>query len=417
MKISGMRWKRTAALILAAGILVTAGCSRERKEASLTMSGNKSETASAEVIEDILADYMEEHSDTSVSYEEQENYDYYDMWQNREEEGQLDDIILTDRDTARKLTRSGGLEDMAGLVRDLPFPQNMKEQMKSRGRKVCRIPLTLSSFGMYCNLKILEEHGQKVPGTLEEWVDICEYFKTCGITPVIANNDTSITTMVLAKSLYPLYKSGVMEGKLKRIEDGEKELSDYLLRGFTLARDFCTRGYIDRKKALETEPLSDDLEEFVKGESPFMLTGTEAVEKVKSMNPGFEFKVVPYPVLEEGSVLIVNPGDWLSIPAEGKNTERAKEVVQYILKEENMKKLADVRGSFSPLADQQQPEMEEIRDIVESYETEVVVIAEDINAVFPMWDITGEAVGRLLEDEDLDLLMEWMNEQAREAVN
>ena len=82
-----------------------------------------------------------------------------------------------------------------------------------------------------------------------------------------------------------------------------------------------------------------------------------------------------------------------------------------------MKKLADVRGSFSPLADQQQPEMEEIRDIVESYETEVVVIAEDINAVFPMWDITGEAVGRLLEDEDLDLLMEWMNEQAREAVN
>lgn len=113
----------------------------------------------------------------------------------------------------------------------------------------------------------------------------------------------------------------------------------------------------------------------------------------------------------------MNPGDWLSIPAEGKNTERAKEVVQYILKEENMKKLADVRGSFSPLADQQQPEMEEIRDIVESYETEVVVIAEDINAVFPMWDITGEAVGRLLEDEDLDLLMEWMNEQAREAVN
>ena len=398
MKISGMRWKRTAALILAAGILVTAGCSRERKEASLTMSGNKSETASAEVIEDILADYMEEHSDTSVSYEERENYDYYDMWQNREDTGQLDDIILTGRDTARKLTGSGGLEDMAGFVRDLPFPQNMKEQMKSRGRRICRIPLTLSSFGMYCNLKILQEHGQKVPGTLEEWVDICEYFKTCGITPVIANNDTSITTMVLAKSLYPLYKSGVMEG-------------------FTLARDFCTRGYIDRKKALETEPLSDDLEEFVKGESPFMLTGTEAAEEVKAMNPGFEFKVVPYPVLEEGSVLIVNPGDWLSIPAEGKNTERAKEVVRYILKEENMKKLADVRGSFSPLADQQQPEMEEIRDIVESYETEVVVIAEDINAVFPMWDITGEAVGRLLEDEDLDLLMEWMNEQAREAVN
>ena len=76
VKISGMRWKRTAALILAAGILVTAGCSRERKEASLTMSGNKSETASAEAIEDILADYMEEHSDTSVSYEERENYDY-----------------------------------------------------------------------------------------------------------------------------------------------------------------------------------------------------------------------------------------------------------------------------------------------------------------------------------------------------
>lgn len=52
---------------------------------------------------------------------------------------------------------------------------------------------------------------------------------------------------------------------------------------------------MDAQKALVTQKTSDDLAEFAKGESPFMLTGGWAAGRVKSMNPPFEFTVIPYP--------------------------------------------------------------------------------------------------------------------------
>ena len=38
-----------------------------------------------------------------------------------------------------------------------------------------------------------------------------------------------------------------------------------------------------------------------------MLTGVWAAERVRRMNPDFSWRVVSYPVLEEGAVLVINP--------------------------------------------------------------------------------------------------------------
>ena len=55
--------------------------------------------------------------------------------------------------------------------------------------------------------------------------------------------------------------------------------------GFSLVKEFIDNGYVDAGKALETRKTSDDLEEFVKGESPFMLTGAWAAGRVEGMDP------------------------------------------------------------------------------------------------------------------------------------
>ena len=45
---------------------------------------------------------------------------------------------------------------------------------------------------------MLKEHKQKLPENLQEWRQVCSYFKEQGITPVIANNDISLKTLALA---------------------------------------------------------------------------------------------------------------------------------------------------------------------------------------------------------------------------
>ena len=62
----------------------------------------------------------------------------------------------------------------------------------------------------------------------------------------------------------------------RHLNEGKEELSFCMTPGFSLVKEFIDNGYVDAGKALETRKTSDDLEEFVKGESPFMLTGAWA---------------------------------------------------------------------------------------------------------------------------------------------
>lgn len=126
---------------------------------------------------------------------------------------------------------------------------------------------------------LLEKHGQKVPKTLGEWKAMYEYFVSHNITLIIANNDISLKTLAIAKGFYLLYKERTQVEVFGNINKGKEKLSTYLSGGFALVKEFCTKGYIDTQKLLETKNISDGLEEFVKGESPFILTGAWWLEE------------------------------------------------------------------------------------------------------------------------------------------
>ena len=146
-----------------------------------------------------------------------------------------------------------------------------------------------------------------------------------------------------------------------------------------------------------------------------MLTGAWAAGRVKNMNPNFTFKVIPYPILENGSVLVINPDVRLSVSAKGKNTEIAKDFVSYFLKEENIWRFANNQSSFIPLDNKNKPTLNEIQDIVTSYQTQACVIGSDSSIQFPIWDITMNVSRKLLKNEDIAELMQWMDEQVINA--
>ena len=386
------------------------------KEAEHTLSffGNKYEAVNVEVIEEIINGYMDQNPDVSVTYESEKGAAYFDSLRNRQQTDHLDDIFIVNHDTTLEFAADGSLADLSELVKYVPFSEDMVRQMTSADGKIYWVPTTISAFGLYCNLDLLHAHGCSVPRTLGEWKDVCDFFVKKGITPIVANNDISLKTLAVAVGFYPLYEKGMQEETFAKINRGEETLSKYLLDGFTLIREFCDRGYIDPSEALKTEKTSDDLEIFVQGEAPFMLTGVWAAERVRRMNPDFSWRVVSYPVLEEGAVLVINPDVRLSIAANGENQELAKDFADYFLKSENLWRFADHQASFCPLADGYEPSMAEIQEIAGSYKKRVSVIGADSQMQFPIWDILTETSQRLLAGQQLEELMEWMDAQVVE---
>lgn len=401
---------------------ILAGCGRKNvvvnyetqqiASQQLTFFGYKHEAVNVEVIEDIMTAFMSDNPDVLVSYESIKGNSYFDALKNRLSSGHLDDVFMVNHDVVLDFAENNSLADLSDLLPDINFSENIRGQLASADGKIYWLPTTVSAFGLYCNLDLLAQHGQKVPTNLGEWQAVCDYFVAQGITPIVANNDISLKTLVLAHGFYPLYQEGRQAEAFARLNSGEAKLSDYLADGLLLVKNFCDWGYVDAAKALNTEKTSDDLAEFVQGEAPFMLTGAWAAGRVKGMEPDFAFKVVPYPILADGSVLIITPDVRLSVSAQCYNPDLAKQFVAFFMQKENLLPLANNQASFSPLNDEYMPSLTEIHDIVRCYRTQVSVMAADSQIEFPVWNILQNTVQELLAGEDLAQLTQNMDSAA-----
>lgn len=376
----------------------------------ITFFGNKYETENVIVIEEIITGFMKENPDVRVSYESLKGTEYYDALCRRMAAGKGDDIFMVNHDTVLELRDKGQLADLSGVSTLSNYTDIMLSQMGDDG-KIYWLPTTVSVFGLYCNMDLLKEHKQKIPENLGEWEDTCGYFLSQGMTPVIANNDISLKTLAIGRGFYDVYQEKRQMEVFERLNRGQEHISRYLGPGFSLAEELITRGYVDAGKSLTTMKTSDDLEEFVRGESPFMLTGAWAAGRVKGMEPDFKFQVVPYPVLDEGNLVVINADTRLSINADSEYPEAAARFVEYFTRPENIQKFADQQSSLSPLKNGAPSSVKEIEPLISCYQEGRTVIGTDGFLELPIWNLTAEVSRKLLSGEPLEAVMDWMDKQ------
>lgn len=379
---------------------------------TITFFGNKYEPENVAVIEDIISAFMKENPDIRVSYESLKGTEYFEALEKRMAAGKGDDVFMVNHDAVLKLEAAGQLADLSGLSTIASYTDRMRSQMEENG-KIYWAPTTVSVFGLYCNMDLLHAHKQQVPQTLPEWEAVCGYFAAQGITPIIANNDISLKTLAIGRGFHDVYQENRQAEVYSRLNKGGETLGQYLAPGFSIAADFIQKGYIDAELALHTKKTSDDLQEFIKGESPFMLTGAWAAGRVKTMQPGFTFQVEPLPILEDGALLVVNADTRLSVNANSSNKEAALQFVEYFTKAENIQRFADEQSSFSPLQGGSPSSVKEIQPLVASYQAGRTVIGADGLLNLPIWDLTAEAAQKVLSGESVEGVMEWMDQQTK----
>lgn len=383
-------------------------------ETSLTFFGFKYEALNVTAIEDALHGFMDEHPDITISYDGIKGVAYFDALKKRLASGNGDDIFMVDHERVIELGEQGKLADLSDLSTLENFSGMVKSQMSADGN-IDYLPTSISAFGLYCNLDLLKAHGQKVPENLAEFAAACDYFASQGITPIVANNDISLKTVVLAKSLLPVYQSEDSAGEIQRFNSGESDLAEALRPGFELVQQMLDRGWVDSREALGVEKTKDDLLLFAKGERPFMLTGAWAALRLREQKPDFRFEVRPYPIMEDGSVLVINVDTRISVNAGSPHVEEAKLFVEYLTRKDVMWKFVESQSSFSPLEDSRLAEEQAIQSINPYLTNGRSVIGADDNLKLPIWDMSRQCIVGMLEGNDAEKAVAQMKELIRQS--
>ena len=365
-------------------------------ESELTFFGFKYEALNVMAIEEALHGFMNLHPEINIAYDGIKSPEYFEVLEKRLLTGNGDDIIMVDQERTHELNAKGLLADLSDICDLSKFSDLARSQMTADGN-IVYLPTSISAFGFYCNLDMLETHGQKVPENLKELAAVCDYFVSQGITPIVANNDISLKTVALAVGLLPYYQEEDPVAAIERFNTGEDDLAEALLPGFELVERMLKEGWVDRDEAIETAKTSEDLDIFAAGNRPFMLTGVWAVPRVRDLEPEFDFTVVPYPILEDGSVLVINIDTRLSVPADSPHVEEAKAFVKYIIQKEVMWEFVDSQCSFSPLEDNRLSKDDDIQSINPYLTNGRCIIGSDDNLRLPIWSVSRSCIGTILE--------------------
>lgn len=387
--------------------------SNQASTVTLTYFGNKYEPEDVKVIEAIISQFMDENPGISVAYESLKGNAYYEALIKRMAKGKGNDIFMVNHDTALTLAKQGQLADLSGLATIENYTDEMLSQMWE-GNYIYWVPTTVSVFGLYCNLDLLKEYHHEVPSTLAEWEAVCDDFVRQGITPVIANNDISLKTVAIGMSLAATYQAHQQAAYFEQINAGQAALSEKLSSGFTYVEAMIQKGYLDPAATLTTQKTSDDLDIFAQGEAPFLLTGAWAAGRLAQKELKFQFSAVPYPLMEDGSFVVINADTRLSVNADSSHREEALRFVEFFTRFDNIQKFADQQSSFSPLKNSRPSSLDQIQPLIPVYESGRSVIGSDSLLDKPIWELTAQAVQRLLQGEPVNCVMEQLDEEANQ---
>lgn len=382
----------------------------------LTFFGNKADESNVHVIENIISSFVKTHPNITISYESIKGNDYFDVLNKRMASDSGDDIFMVNHDTMLELHQKGQVVDLSDLSTIKSYTELQKSQFTDENG-VFWLPTTVSAFGLYCNMDLLKEHGQSVPTNLSEFRAVCDYFVKKGITPIIANNDISLKTIMIGASYYDEYQAGTTAQLFAGLNDGSAAIGSSMQSGIELVNEIISKGYVDAAASLQTKKTSDDLKNFAQGKNPFMLTGVWAANRLKTdFAVKFQYEVHPLPVLPDGSMVVVNPDIRLCVNAGSEHVKEAKEFIEYFTQAENLYALCEDQCSINPIKGGKSSSAKEIQSVVACYAAGRAVIGTDAKLDLPVWGMTKDASKALLQGKDVNTVIKAMNKSAKEYL-
>mgnify|MGYP001110773701 FL=1 len=258
----------------------------------------------------------------------------------------MDDLYLLNPDTIQVLGNEGKLADLS----ELDSAKNLRDVVKIANTvngKLVAIPQEVVVHGLFVNKDMFDKYNLKLPATPEELLECCRVFKKNGIETPIGANRWWLECFVLAQAYADMYNGGHTDEEIAQINSGAKRLRDYMRPGFEYLQKLIDLGYIDAKKAYTYEAIDGEGPDFIAQKMPIVMAYWGAANAETAYGKvDFNLQVIGFPS-HLGQMPVISMTGY-GIHADADNLKNAKEVLDIILSDEQLKIYTDTNKVISP---------------------------------------------------------------------
>lgn len=209
------------------------------------------------------------------------------------------------------------------------YPVGIQATSTEPDGKVYSIPTTFQPNVFSYNKNLFEDLGLAVPETWDEFLDMAATIKEAGVTPFLLGSKSGWEPLLwfdyfVLRTAGSDFRNGLMSGT-------ESYLDPRVVEAMELWKGLLEAGYFnDRISSLGWQEMAT---KFINGEGAMELMGSWTVGNFISggLEPGTDFDVFAFPMIEEGVELAVEGAveGWAASGA-GENTENALEMLKCV---------------------------------------------------------------------------------------
>ncbi|MCI8402955.1 MAG: extracellular solute-binding protein [Lachnospiraceae bacterium] len=327
----------------------------------------------------------------------------------------MDDLYLLNPDTILMLGSEGRLMDLSGLE----SAKNLREIIRIANTvdgKLVAIPQEVVAYGLFVNKNMFDRYELPLPNTPEEFLECCRVFKENGIETPVGANRWWLENFVFAIAYADLYNGGNMEAEIAALNSGERKYSDYMRPGFEFLQELIDRGYIDAKRALVSEAMEGEGEDFLEQKTPVVMAYWGAANTETAYGKtDFELQVIGFPS-DRGQMPVI-PMTGFAVGAEAEHAEDAMLALDVMLSDEALQIYARTNRVISPSRNVEVDCVPALQPLNDRIKENVYVLGSNAGMNVEQWGNTCLIVRMLLGGASVDECMAEFDRLQEEAMN
>lgn len=300
--------------------------------------------------EEIIADFEEEYPDLNVVAYMDSNVNK--QMQSRWIQGNPPDFVFLDGSNIPVMTymEEGKLLDLTSFFEKATVygtDELLKDHIKSDlvshyENKVLRLPLLLSSMGMWYDTVYMDELGMLVPTNYDELMAFGAAAKAKGVDTVIYPGTSS--HYLLRALIFPALAVYGQEyyDRITSASDVEAFQDERFLDVLTRFEAFAEAGYFS-EGTVSLNHTQSQLQ-WLNHKAVFIPNGLWLENEMKNDIPdGFKMRYTPSMLIKaDQKPVVVTSASNMGVAADGDNKEAALEFLRFLYREENMVKFAEM---------------------------------------------------------------------------
>lgn len=331
--------------LLAAGLAAAlTGCSAGNDSGKTEISLIQYKLEAVEVFEAFEREFNETHEDIHLTIDTPN--DAMTILKTRFIREDAPDII----GIGGEINYSGFLDsDMLMDISDYPGLADVNESYLKIDKELEFIPLegtyavpyVANAAGVLYNKDLFSQHGWTIPRTWDEFTALCEEIQASGTLPMYFGFKDTWTCLApwnaISVDLAPSNVCSMVNKGETTFTEQYRQVAERTLALLQYAQeDPVSYGYNDACTA------------FARGESAMFVIGSYAVPQIQSVNPDINIDSFVFPASNDAEQNVLNSGIDLqfSIMKDCPNKEAAYEVLDFLLKDENIQAYLDNQNAI-----------------------------------------------------------------------